>query len=281
MLKASDGTPVFLRDVAEVEIGAVTRQGAVTRDGKGETVAGMAIMLRGENSKTVVERVKEAVQRIQGGLPKGARIDVFYDRTELIEACIKTVMDALLMGAVLVILVLFLFLAELRTALIVVLSLPITFLFTFLLMRPMGISANLMSLGGLAFSVGMVVDASIVIVENIRRHLAERGATEKRRAIVLSALAEVARPVAFSVLIIALVLVPLFTLQGVEGKMFRPLAHDAAARAAHVARGGDDDHPAALGVGPADQSGAGVRVRPALPPRLPPLPRAGDAARRS
>ena len=99
VLKASDGTPVFLRDVAEVEIGAVTRQGAVTRDGKGETVAGMAIMLRGENSKTVVERVKEAVHRIQGGLPKGTRIDVFYDRTELIEACIKTVMDALLMGA--------------------------------------------------------------------------------------------------------------------------------------------------------------------------------------
>jgi heavy metal efflux system protein len=224
VLKASDGTPVFLRDVAEVEIGAVTRQGAVSRDGKGETVAGMAIMLRGENSKTVVDRVKEAVDRIQSGLPKGAHISVFYDRTELIEACIKTVMDALLMGAVLVILVLFLFLAELRTALIVVLSLPITFLFTFLILRPMNISANLMSLGGLAFSVGMVVDASIVIVENIRRHLAERGRTEKRRVIVLSALAEVARPVAFSVLIIALVLVPLFTLQGVEGKMFWPLA---------------------------------------------------------
>ncbi len=224
VLKASDGTPVFLRDVAEVGIGAVTRQGAVTRDASGETVAGMAIMLRGENSKTVVERVKEAAHRIQGGLPRGARIDVFYDRTELIEACIRTVMEALLVGAVLVILVLFLFLAELRTALIVVLSLPITFLFTFVLMRPLNISANLMSLGGLAFSVGMVVDASIVIVENIRRHLADRGTTETRRAIVLSALTEVARPVAFSVLIIALVLVPLFTLQGVEGKMFLPLA---------------------------------------------------------
>jgi cobalt-zinc-cadmium resistance protein CzcA len=184
----------------------------------------MAIMLRGENSKTVVERVKEAAHRIQSGLPNGARIDVFYDRTELIEACIRTVMEALLVGAVLVILVLFLFLAELRTALIVVLSLPITFLFTFVLMRSFNISANLMSLGGLAFSVGMVVDASIVIVENIRRHLADRGMAEKRRVIVLSALTEVARPVAFSVLIIALVLVPLFTLQGVEGKMFLPLA---------------------------------------------------------
>lgn len=224
VLRASDGTPILLRDVAKVEIGAVTRQGAVTRDGAGETVAGMAIMLRGENSKTVVERVKEAVRRIQTGLPAGARIDVFYDRTELIEACIKTVMDALLMGAILVIIVLFLFLAELRTALIVVLSLPITFLFTFLLMGPLRVSANLMSLGGLAFSVGMVVDASIVMVENIRRHLAERGGTDPPRTIVLSSLVEVARPVAFSVLIIALVLVPLFTLQGVEGKMFHPLA---------------------------------------------------------
>jgi len=224
VLKASDGTPVFLRDVADVGITSVTRQGAVTRDAKGETVAGMAIMLRGENSKIVVERVKSAVRHIEAGLPKSARLDVFYDRTALIEACIKTVMDALLMGAVFVILVLFLFLAELRTALIVVASLPITFLFTFVLMRPMDISANLMSLGGLAFSVGMVVDASIVIVENIRRHLAERGTKENRRAVVLSALCEVARPVAFSVLIIALVLVPLFTLQGVEGKMFRPLA---------------------------------------------------------
>lgn len=224
VLKASDGTPVFLKDVADVGIGAVTRQGAVTRDGQGETVAGMAIMLRGENSHTVVERVKEAARRIQAGLPEGARLSVFYDRTELIEACIRTVMEALLVGALLVIVVLFLFLAELRTALIVVLSLPITFLFTFLLMRPLNISANLMSLGGLAFSVGMVVDASIVMVENIRRHLAERGATEEKRAIVLSALTEVARPVAFSVLIIALVLVPLFTLQGIEGKMFLPLA---------------------------------------------------------
>jgi len=224
VLTASDGTPVFLRDVADVKVGSMTRQGAVTRDAQGETVAGMAIMLHGENSKTVVERVKEAVARIQSGLPRGARLDVFYDRTALIEACIRTVMDALLMGAVFVILVLFLFLAELRTALIVVLSLPVTFLYTFLLMRATNLSANLMSLGGLAFSVGMVVDASIVVVENIRRHLAERGQSEPKRAIVLSALAEVARPVTFSVLIIALVIVPLFTLQGVEGKMFRPLA---------------------------------------------------------
>lgn len=224
VLKARDGTPVFLRDVAEIGIGGEVRQGAVTRDARGETVAGMVIMLRGENSKTVVERVKAAVAQLQRTLPPGARLDVFYDRTALIEACIRTVMDALLMGAIFVILVLFLFLAELRTALIVVLSLPITFLYTFVAMRAAGLSANLMSLGGLAFSVGMVVDASIVVVENVRRHLAERGPAAPKRDVVLAALAEVARPVTFSVLIVALVLVPLFSLQGVEGKMFRPLA---------------------------------------------------------
>ncbi len=224
VLRAKDGTPIFLRDVADVVLGPEVRQGAVTRDAAGETVAGMVIMLRGENSKTVVSRVKEATKTLAAALPQGVRIDTFYDRTELIEACIKTVMDALLEGGVLVVLVLFLFLAELRTALIVVLSLPLTFLFTFIVMRGAGLSSNLMSLGGLAFSVGMVVDASIVVVENVRRHLAHRREPGTKRTIVIEALTEIARPVTFSVLIIALVLVPLLTLQGVEGKMFRPLA---------------------------------------------------------
>jgi cobalt-zinc-cadmium resistance protein CzcA len=181
-------------------------------------------MLRGENSKDVVSRVKEAIPRIQNSLPKGARINVFYDRTTLIEACIKTVVDALLEGGVFVILVLFLFLAELRTALIVVLSLPLTFLATFLVMGWTGLSSNLMSLGGLAFSVGMVVDASIVIVENVRRHYAEHRDKSLKRLVTASAVTEVAKPVGFSVLIIGIVLVPLFSLQGIEGKMFAPLA---------------------------------------------------------
>ena len=224
VLKAQDGTPVFVRDVADVVVGRQLRSGAVTRDGKGETVAGMAIMLRGENSKTVVSAVEHAIRNIQQRLPKGLRIDVFYDRTELIEACIKTVRNALLEGGVLVIIVLFLFLAETRTAAVVVLSLPITFLFTFLIMRGYGLSANLMSLGGLAFSVGMVVDASIVVAENIRRHLAEHRQRGDRGRVVVEAMAEIAQPVTFSVLIIALVLLPLLTLQGLEGKMFAPLA---------------------------------------------------------
>jgi cobalt-zinc-cadmium resistance protein CzcA len=223
-LTAEDGTPVFVRDVADVVVGPQLRQGAVTRDGTGETVAGMTIMLRGENSKTVVSAVKDAIAKIQQQLPEGLRIDVFYDRTALIEACIATVRDALLEGAVLVIIVLFLFLAELRTAAVVVLSLPITFFFTFLIMWEYGMSANLMSLGGLAFSVGLVVDASIVVAENIRRHLAENRDPGERGRVVAKATAEVARPVTFSVLIIALVLVPLLTLQGLEGKMFAPLA---------------------------------------------------------
>lgn len=224
VLKAKDGAPVYVRDVADVVIGAEPRQGAVSRDGRGEAVAGMIIMLKGENSEDVVRRVKASIGKLQNTLPEGVRLNVFYDRTSLIEACIKTVVDALLEGGIFVILVLFLFVAEIRTALIVVISLPLTFVVSFIIMGSAGISSNLMSLGGLAFSVGMVVDASIVVVENIRRHLAHQTEKEHKRRIVAEALVEVARPVAFSVLIIAIILVPLFTLQGIEGKMFAPLA---------------------------------------------------------
>ncbi|HSM93724.1 MAG TPA: CusA/CzcA family heavy metal efflux RND transporter [Anaeromyxobacteraceae bacterium] len=223
VLKAEDGTPVYLRDVAEVVIGAAPRQGAVSRDARGEAVAGMVIMLKGENARDVVTAVKAAIEKAKVTLPPGARLDVFYDRTSLIEACIRTVRDALLEGGVFVILVLFLLVAELRTALVVLVSLPLTFLVTFIVMGRAGLTSNLMSLGGLAFSVGMVVDASIVVVENVRRHLARRIDAPKRR-IVAEAVHEVAKPVAFSVLVIAVILVPLYALQGVEGKMFAPLA---------------------------------------------------------
>jgi len=224
VLRAEDGTPIYLRDVADVVIGAEPRQGAVTRDAKGEVVAGMVIMLKGENAQEVVGRVKGAIEKAQLTLPPGARIRVFYDRTSLIEACIRTVRDALLEGGVFVVLVLFLFVAELRTALVVLVSLPLTFLVTFIVMGRAGLGSNLMSLGGLAFSVGMVVDASIVVVENVRRHLAHRGDGAPKRRVVAEAVEEVARPVAFSVLVIAVILVPLYALEGVEGKMFAPLA---------------------------------------------------------
>lgn len=224
VLGAKGGAPVYLRDVADVVVGAEPRQGAVTRDGQGEVVAGMVIMLKGENSREVVDRVKKAVTELGPTLPEGARLNVFYDRTSLIEACLDTVIHALLEGGLLVVLILFLFVAELRTALIVVLSLPLTYLVTFIVMGQVGLTANLMSLGGLAFSVGMVVDASIVVVENVRRHLAHAAPGEAARDVVARAVIEVARPVAFSIVIIAITLVPLFTLQGIEGRMFAPLA---------------------------------------------------------
>ncbi len=224
VLTAHNGTPVRVGDVADVVIGAAPRQGAVSRDGQGEVVAGMIVMLKGENAAEVVARVKTALANVERALPAGVRLDVFYDRTALIEACLDTVLWALGEGGIFVILVLFLFVAELRTALIVLFSLPLTFLASFIVMGAAGLTANLMSLGGLAFSVGMVVDASIVVVENVRRHLAEAGPGVARRPVVAAALAEVARPVGFSVVIIALILVPLFALQGIEGKLFAPLA---------------------------------------------------------
>jgi cobalt-zinc-cadmium resistance protein CzcA len=225
VLEASDGTPVYLKDVAVVKEGPETRQGAVTRDGKGEAVAGMVIMLKGENSKVVVDQVKKTIPTVQAGLPEGVEIHPFYDRTALIKACIKTVSDALLQGGALVVLVLFLFLGNLRASVIVALSLPFTALFAFLLMGWQGVTANLMSLGGLAIAVGMIVDASIVISENIARHLNEKAGTDVSRVeIVYEAVREVARPVLFATLTIVIVFLPLFTLQQMEGKMFRPLA---------------------------------------------------------
>jgi cobalt-zinc-cadmium resistance protein CzcA len=225
VLESKDGTPIFVRDVANVRIGPETRQGAVTRDAKGEAVAGMTIMLKDENSKRVVNAVKKAIPKIQAGLPKGVSIVPFYDRTALIQACIQTVGNALWQGGILVILVLFLFMGNLRAALIVAFSLPLTAFFAFILMGSQGVTANLMSLGGLAIALGMIVDASIVVCENIGRHLAEKtGSGLKRREIVSESVREVARPVIFSVLIIIAVFLPLFSLQEMEGKMFRPLA---------------------------------------------------------
>ncbi|PKL40381.1 MAG: CusA/CzcA family heavy metal efflux RND transporter [Candidatus Riflebacteria bacterium HGW-Riflebacteria-1] len=224
VLKDNEGVPVLVKDVAEITTGAQTRQGGVTRDDKGEVVAGMVIMLQGANSKNVVEDVKEKVPHIQKALPKNVKLNPFYDRTSLIQACIKTVVDAIGEGGICVIFVLFLFLAELRTAAVVLFSIPMTFLVSFIIMDLSGMSSNLMSLGGLAFSVGMVVDATIVVTENARRHLALAKPDETRMAIVSRSVQEVVRPVSFSIFIVSLILIPLFTLQGMEGKMFIPLA---------------------------------------------------------
>jgi cobalt-zinc-cadmium resistance protein CzcA len=221
-----EGVPVYVRDIASVQIGHEIRWGAATRDGKGETVCGMVIMLNDANSKTVVDRVKDKIQKIQERLPEGVRINPFYDRTALIEACIHTVTKALLEGGVLVIIVLFLFLGDFRTASVVCLSLPLSALITFIMMRWTGVSANLMSLGGLVIAMGMIVDASVVVTENIFRHLTEKKAssTHGKVALCLEATKEVARPVMFAILITIITKVPLFALQAVEGKMFKPMA---------------------------------------------------------
>lgn len=225
VLHAKDGTPVFLKDVAEIQVGPMTRQGAVTRDGKGESVAGMVIMLRGANSKLVVENVKKEIPKIQSSLPADVKIKPFYDRTALIQACIKTVADALMQGGIFVIAVLFLLLGNFRGAVIVALALPFTAFITFILMGWQGVTANLMSLGGLSIAIGMVVDASIVVAENIARHLSGTAHTGRsKRDIVQNAVLEVARPVVFAILIIIVVFLPLFTLEEMEGKMFKPLA---------------------------------------------------------
>ena len=217
------GTPVYVRDIATVEFAPMIRQGAVTRDGKGEAVIGIVMMLMGENSRVVSQNVHERIETIQASLPEGVTIDTFYDRTELVNRTIKTVAKNLIEGGALVILVLFLLLGNVRGGLIVASAIPLSMLVAFIAMRATGISGNLMSLGALDF--GLIVDGSVVLIENVIRYLHHhqndsRSHTEKVR----SACLEIARPVTFAVGIIILVYIPILGLTGVEGKMFKPMA---------------------------------------------------------
>ncbi|HET9844724.1 MAG TPA: CusA/CzcA family heavy metal efflux RND transporter [Nitrospira sp.] len=229
VVKEAHGTPVYVRDVAEVQIGHAVRHGAAVVNGKREVVAGIVLLLRGGNAREVVEAVKEKIEEIheQKLLPAGLRIVPFYDRLELIVAALHTVYKALLEGIVLVILVLFLFLGNVRSALIVTATLVVAPLATFIVMDQVGLTANLMSLGGLVIAIGMMVDGSVVVVENVYRHLSEHPpvSSTSRSAIVLKATKEVAQPVVFGILIIILVFLPILSLQGMEGKMFKPLAY--------------------------------------------------------
>lgn len=218
------GTPVYIKDVGDVEFAPMIRQGAVTRDGRGEAVVGIVMMLMGANSRTVVSNVKAKIEQIKKTLPEGVTIDTFYDRTELVERTIHTVAKNLIEGGLLVVLVLLLLLGNLRGGLIVASAIPLSMLIAFTLMNATGLSGNLMSLGAIDF--GLIVDGSVVMIENILRYLHhERGDTttshiEKVRA----AAKEVARPVVFAVGIIMIVYVPILGLRGVEGKMFGPMA---------------------------------------------------------
>ncbi len=219
------GATVTVADVAAVREGALTRYGAVTRDGLGEAVEGIVVGLRGADASQVVHAVRARLDELKPGLPPGLRIDVFYDRSTLIERAVGTVRGALLEATALVVVLLLLFLGNVRAALVVALTLPLAALITFLLMRGFGLSANLMSLGGLAIAIGMLVDAAVVVVENAVARLAEtQHAQLPRLHRIYRAAAEVAAPVSAGILIIALVFAPLLSLQGLEGKLFAPVA---------------------------------------------------------
>ena len=226
VVAAEHGAPVFLKDLAEVKFGSGVRAGAIVKDGKGEAVAGIVLMIRGGSGKEVVAGVKKKVEEINRSniLPGGLKIKPFYDRTELVENSINTVTKALGEGAILLIIVLYLFLRNIRGAMVIAMTLPLAVLSTFIIMWKVGLSANLMSLGGLAISLGMIVDAAIIQVENVQRHLSESSASKSKIHTVFEAVLEVRKPSLFGELIIALTFIPIMTLQEMEGKMFSPLA---------------------------------------------------------
>ena len=221
-----DGTPVYLREVAKVDFAPMIRQGAVTRDGKGEAVVGVVMLLAGANARTVVEAVKQRIDEIAKTLPEGMELSVFYDRTELVRKTISTLTKNLIEGGVLVILVLLFLLGSFRAGVIVALAVPLSMLGAFIGMRVAGLSGNLMSLGAIDF--GLIVDGSVVLIENLVRRVGEwRHHNHKEKAplaVVRDACCEMARPVIFGVGIILLVYLPILTLRGLEGKMFKPMA---------------------------------------------------------
>jgi len=226
VLRTDQGMSVRVADVADVRIGSLTRYGAVTANGKDESVEGLVLGLRGANAQQVVKGVKEKLAEMAPSLPKDVRIKVFYDRGSLVERAVNTVTKALMEAVVLVLILLVLFLGNFRAALTIAFILPLSALFTFLLMHYFGMSANLMSLGGLSIAIGMLVDAAVVVVENIVSHLADKkqAGILPRMHVIYRAVREVSVPVTAGVLIIITVFLPLLTLQGLEGKLFTPVA---------------------------------------------------------
>jgi cobalt-zinc-cadmium resistance protein CzcA len=228
VLKAVDGRPLYLDQVADIQVGGEVRQGLATMNGEGETVVGMVLKLIGTNTSQVIGDVKIQIERINALLPPGIKMVPYYDQATLVAKCVDTVTNALLQGVVLVALVLLVFMGGFRTSVVVALSIPFSIFFAFILMYAFDISANLMSLGGLAIAIGMMVDGTIVMVENIDRMLREAPVGESRLQVIRRACIEVGRPIVFAISIIVIVFLPLFTLQGVEGKTFRPLAYTVA-----------------------------------------------------
>lgn len=224
VVKTEAGRPIILSDVAEIEVGGAVRRGVQSLDGTREVVAGMVLKLFGSNSSTVIADVEARLAEINRTLPDGVRIVPYYEQKSLVEAAVSTVTRALVQGIVLVALVLLPFMGGVRPAVVVAAAIPFSVLFACLFMDRLDLSANLMSLGGLAIAIGLMVDGTIVMVENIDRHLRAAGSSEAKRTVVSRACREVGRPIAFAIAIIILVFLPLFTLEGVEGKTFRPLA---------------------------------------------------------
>jgi cobalt-zinc-cadmium resistance protein CzcA len=226
VLKNVDGRVLRLGDIAEVRIGSLTRYGAVTRDGQGEAVQGLVLSLRGADASSIVADVRERIAELQAVLPESVRIQTFYDRSDLIQRAVGTVQKALIEATVLVVVLLFAFLGNLRAAFVVAVTLPMAALVTFVMMRLFEMSANLMSLGGLAIAIGLIVDAAVVVVENSVERLQHTGdgTTIPLLHQLYKAASEVATPVASGILIICLVFLPLLSLQGLEGKLFGPVA---------------------------------------------------------
>lgn len=233
VLKETGGTPIYIRDVADVRIGNEVRYGAMMKNGYTEAVGGVVLMTSGGNAKQIVSQVKQRVAEMNAKhmIPGGLQIVPYYDRSELVDAAIHTVTEVLGEGVLLVVVILFLFLGDLRSSLIVSTNLLLTPLLTFLIMNYVGLSANLMSLGGLAIAIGLMVDGSVVVVENVfaklshAKHLQEGNTSPSKASLVLEAVGEVATPTLFGVAIIILVFLPLMSLEGMEGKMFSPLAY--------------------------------------------------------
>ncbi len=217
------GTPVYIKDLAQVKTGPAIKRGTALAEGAGEVVAGMILKLFGSNTVRVIENIEKRIENINKSLPPGVRIVPFYNQASLVKKCVFTVSSSLLLGIILVMFILFLFMGDFRSSLIATISLPFSILFAFILMNRMKLSADLMSFGGLAIGIGIFVDASIVMVENIFRHVqASREAIQRS---LLRAAREVTRPIFYAIVIIILVFLPIFTLKGVEGIMFRPLAY--------------------------------------------------------
>ncbi len=225
VVRSGNGAIVRVGDVAQVRMGSLTRYGAVSKNGTGEAVQGLVIALRGADAAKVVEGVKARLEEIRPSLPAGMSVEVFYDRSDLITRAVGTVESALLEATVLVVILLLLFLGDVRASVIVALALPMAVLLTFIFMRAIGLTANLMSLGGLAIAVGILVDGAVVVVENVVERLSDpKHASSSKLHNVFMATAEVAKPVASGLAIIAIVFLPLLTLEGLEGKLFSPVA---------------------------------------------------------